>query len=178
MIEAVATMAFMGLGLGAVLGVAANRFRVEANPAADAIDAIMPGTNCGQCGYPGCRAAAEAAAAGAAPPTLCPPGGKALASEIGALLGMEVDLDAMVDDGPLVAFIFEDQCVGCTKCFKRCPTDAIIGASKQIHTVINDACTGCKACVDACPTNAVIVRPPPESVQTWHWPKPEARRVA
>ena len=185
MIEAVATMAGMGLGLGVVLGLAAKWFRVEGNPVVDEIETIMPGTNCGQCGYPGCRHAAEAIVEGNAPVTLCPPGGRALASELAQCLGIEADLSGVADARQLVAFIFEDQCTGCTKCFKRCPTDAIIGASRQIHTVINDACTGCMACVEACPTDAVIVRPIPETLQTWHWPKPteghkqaQAKKVA
>ncbi|MEL6978370.1 MAG: electron transport complex subunit RsxB [Pseudomonadota bacterium] len=172
MLAAVATMTAMGLSLGALLGLAARRLKVEGDPIADEIEAIMPGTNCGQCGFPGCRAAAEAVAAAAAPVTLCPPGGRMLASELAELLGVEADLSEMGETTPMVAFIFEDQCTGCTKCFKRCPTDAIIGASRQIHTVINDACTGCDACAAACPTQAIVIRPRPDTLQNWHWPKP------
>lgn len=172
MLAAVATMSAMGLGLGALLGLAARRLKVEGDPIVDEIEKMMPGTNCGQCGFPGCRPAAEAVSAGQAPVTLCPPGGRTLAGELAERLGVDADLSAMGDAAPLVAFIFEDQCTGCTKCFKRCPTDAIVGASRQIHTVINDACIGCNACVEACPTKAVIIRPKPESLQNWYWPKP------
>jgi len=180
MFEAIATMSAMGLGLGLVLGVAARKFAVETPPILDELEKLMPGTNCGQCGYPGCRTAAEAIASGSAPVTLCPPGGKALAGELLKILPEEischggggVDLASMEDTGPIIAFIFEDQCTGCTKCFKRCPTDAIVGASRQIHTVISDACIGCEACVDVCPTKAIIIRQKPESLGTWHWPKP------
>ena len=172
MIEAIATMFFMGIGFGTLLGIASKRFQVETNPILDELEEIMPGTNCGQCGYPGCRAAIEAVVGGEAPVTLCPPGGAELATELAERLRIEADLGDVAARNPLVAFIFEDQCVGCTKCFKRCPTDAIVGASRQMHTVINDACIGCKACVDACPTNAIIVRALPDNLQTWHWPKP------
>ena len=58
----------------------------------------------------------------------------------------------------MIAFVFEDLCIGCTKCIKRCPTDAIVGASKQIHGVVDDACTGCEACADVCPTGAITMR--------------------
>ncbi|MCB2100265.1 MAG: RnfABCDGE type electron transport complex subunit B, partial [Rhodobacterales bacterium] len=92
--------------------------------------------------------------------------------EISEKLGVEADLSALDDPRQLIAFIFEDQCTGCTKCFKRCPTDAIVGASRQIHTVINDACIGCGACAEVCPTHAVIIRAKPESLNTWYWQKP------
>lgn len=174
MLSALATMALMGVGLGTVLGLVASHFKVEDDPVIDTLEAMMPGTNCGQCGFPGCRAAVEAVAGGSAPVTLCPPGGAALATELAEHLGVPVDTSGMADAVQLVAFVFEDQCVGCTKCFKRCPTDAIVGASRQMHTVINDACTGCKACVDVCPTNAIILRDLPPSLQTWYWPKPNA----
>lgn len=173
MIEAIATMFLMGLCFGTLLDLAAKRFHVESSPILDELEKIMPGTNCGQCGYPGCRAAVEAVAAGEAPVTLCPPGGGELALQLAERLQIEPNLGDVAARNPLVAFIFEDQCVGCTKCFKRCPTDAIVGASRQIHTVVNDACVGCKACVDVCPTDAIIVRPLPDSLQTWHWPKPD-----
>jgi H+/Na+-translocating ferredoxin:NAD+ oxidoreductase subunit B len=172
MFEAIATMFFMGVGLGTLLGVAARRFQVESNPIIDELEEMMPGTNCGQCGFPGCRPAIEAVVEGNAPVTLCPPGGAQLAVELAERLRIEADLSEVSAQNPLVAFIFEDQCVGCTKCFKRCPTDAIVGASRQIHTVINDACIGCKACLDACPTEAIIVRALPVNLQTWYWPKP------
>lgn len=180
MLAAILAMSILGLVLGAILGFAAQKLRVEADPVVDQIEGIMPGTNCGQCGFPGCRAAAEAVASASAPVTLCPPGGAALATELAELMGVDVDLSEMGESRPMVAFIFEDQCTGCTKCFKRCPTDAIVGASRQIHTVINDACIGCNECVEACPTKAVILRVQPESLQTWHWPKPaeEAAPVA
>ena len=173
MIAAIATMFLMGICFGTLLGIASKRFHVETSPIVDELEEIMPGTNCGQCGFPGCRAAVEAVAAGEAPVTLCPPGGGELIAELAERLQIEPDAGNIVDSAPLVAFIFEDQCVGCTKCFKRCPTDAIVGASRQMHTVVSDACTGCKVCVDICPTDAITVRALPDNLQTWHWPKPD-----
>ncbi|WP_095590456.1 RnfABCDGE type electron transport complex subunit B [Actibacterium ureilyticum] len=174
MIEAVATMSALGLGLGTILGVAARRFHVETPPIVDEIEAQLPGTNCGQCGFPGCRGAAEAVAEGAAPVTLCPPGGREVAVTLAEITGAEPPGSGGTgqDAEPVVAFIFEDHCTGCTKCFKRCPTDAIIGAAKQIHTVVNDACIGCDACVAVCPTEAIILRTKPRTLRNWHWPKP------
>jgi electron transport complex protein RnfB len=72
----------------------------------------------------------------------------------------------------MLARIREDLCIGCTKCFKRCPTDAIIGAPKQMHSVIADACTGCEKCFDVCPTECIEMRPIPRTLQNWYWPKP------
>lgn len=177
MIAAIATMSALGLGLGAVLGIAARRFHVETPPIVDELEKVLPGTNCGNCGFPGCRGAAEAVAENAAPVTLCPPGGREVAEQLAAIMGVECGGGAdagMGDYEPQIAFIFEDHCTGCTKCFKRCPTDAIIGAAKQIHTVVNDACIGCNACVEVCPTEAIILRGKPRSLRNWYWPKPAA----
>lgn len=179
MLEAVASMSALGLGLGVLLGVAARTFHVETPPIIDEIEKIMPGTNCGQCGMAGCRAAAEAVAEGSAPVNLCPPGGRELAVQLSEITGAEIPSarGVAVDDAPQVAFIFEDHCTGCTKCFKRCPTDAIVGAAKQIHTVVFDACTGCNACVEVCPTQAIVLRGKPKTLRAWHWPKPTAALV-
>ncbi|MFD2175214.1 RnfABCDGE type electron transport complex subunit B [Rhodobacter lacus] len=184
MIEAVGAMSALGLGLGLMLGFAARRFHVEAPPVVDAIDAILPGTNCGACGYPGCHGLAEAMAEGQAPVTACTPGGRDVALALAEVVqeidcgGGGVSLAGMAETEPMVAFIFEDHCTGCTKCFKRCPTDAIIGANRQIHTVITDACTGCDACIDVCPTEAIVKRVKPKSLRQWYWDKPEPRREA
>jgi electron transport complex protein RnfB len=178
MIEAMAVLLGLGGALGGGLGLAARYLRVEGNPLAGEIEALLPGSNCGQCGYPGCAAGAEALAEGSAPITLCPPGGAALAGQLADKLGIEADLSDMEDKGPVIAFIFEDLCIGCTKCLKRCPTDAIVGASKQIHGVVDDACTGCGKCFEVCPTGAVTLRPETETLQTWYWPKPQVDLAA
>mgnify|MGYP000873217758 FL=1 len=178
MIEAMGILLGLGVALGGGLGVAARLLKVEGNPVAAEIEEMMPGTNCGQCGHPGCSAAAAALAAGSAPVSLCPPGGKALASALADKLGIVSDLSGMADRGSVIAFVFEDLCIGCTKCLKRCPTDAIVGASRQIHGVVDDACTGCEQCAEACPTGAIVMRPETDTLATWHWPKPADRLAA
>lgn len=176
MLQALATMTVLGVSFGTVLGIAARRFHVDAPPVIDEVEKLLPGTNCGQCGYPGCRGAAEAVAEGAAPVTVCPSAGRELITIVAEITGHEPPAarapEGAADPEPQVAFVFEDHCTGCTKCFKRCPTDAIVGAAKQIHTVITDACTGCEACVEICPTEAIILRAKPRSLRNWYWPKP------
>ena len=155
MIAAILCMTLLGAGLGIVLGIANKLLKVEGNPVVEALIAMMPGSNCGQCGFPGCSGAASAIVDGSAPVTCCPPGGKALASAIAATLGISVDLSSMADEGPRIAMVAEELCIGCCRCSKVCPTDAIIGAAKQIHNVFREACTGCSSCIDKCPTEAL-----------------------
>ena len=172
MISAVLSLTALGATLGLGLGVAARRFHVEADAMVETLEALLPGSQCGQCGFPGCAVAAEAIANGSAPVTLCPPGGRALAESLAAKLGVTADLSGVEDKLPMVAFINEALCVGCTRCLKRCPTDAIMGASKQIHVVLNEACTGCEQCVELCPSECVEMRVVKPTLQSWHWPKP------
>lgn len=172
MIAPLVSLTLLGLALGTLLGVAARYLRVEQNPLQGEIEEMLPGSQCGQCGYPGCSAAAAAVAAGEAAITLCPPGGRALVEQLAAKLGVSVDLTAIQDQGPRVAYIHERRCTGCTKCLKRCPTDAILGASRMIHAVIPDACTGCNKCWEACPHECIEMRPAPVTVPQWYWPKP------
>ena len=172
MFAAIASLTILGAVLGLGLGVAARKFAVEGDPLADEISALMPGSNCGQCGMAGCAVAAKAIAEGSATVTVCPPGGKALAMAIAAKLGISVDLDDIADNGPMMAYVKEEICIGCCKCNKVCPTDAMIGAAKQIHGVIREACTGCGLCVERCPTEAAQMQPVPITLQHWVWPKP------
>ncbi|AVZ79075.1 electron transporter RnfB [Zoogloeaceae bacteirum Par-f-2] len=172
MLSAILSLSLLGVALGLILGVAARRFRVQASGIEAELQAMMPGTNCGQCGYPGCAGAAAALAKGEAGATCCPPGGRELAEALAARLGLSLDAAALTDDLPRVASVREELCIGCTKCFKACPTDAVIGAVKQIHAVIRDACTGCAKCEPICPTAAITLSPVPVTLQTWVWPKP------
>ena len=172
MIAAIASLTLLGAVLGLGLGIAAIRFAVDGDPLVDEIAALLPGTNCGQCGMAGCSAAAQAIADGSATVTVCPGGGKALAAALAEKLGISIDLSQVADDSPKVAEVAEEICIGCAKCLKVCPTDAIIGAQKQIHNVIREACTGCGACVDRCPTEAMRLKPAPVTLQHWVWPKP------
>jgi len=173
MFMAIFYLTTLGLSLGLILGIAARYLRVDSDPLVVEIEAMMPGSQCGQCGFPGCTPAAAAVVAGEAPPTLCPPGGRSLAKRLADKLGIKVDLDSMEEDsGPILARVHEANCIGCTRCFKVCPTDAIIGAPKQIHSVFKAACTGCKACIDVCPTECLQIEPVLVTLGTWHWPKP------
>ncbi|WP_337997399.1 RnfABCDGE type electron transport complex subunit B [Oleispirillum naphthae] len=172
MLEAIVGLTALGGGLGVFLGIAAKRLHVESSPLEGDIEAILPGQNCGQCGYPGCAAAAAAVAKGEAPVTVCPPGGRPVAHALAEKLCLAVDLSGFAETGPMVARIDETVCIGCTKCSRKCPTDAVIGAAKQIHGVIADACTGCGACVAACPAGGIRLEPIPVTLQSWYWPKP------
>lgn len=168
---AILVLAFIGLVLGGGLGVAARIFAVgEENPLLKEVQDLMPGSQCGQCGFPGCSAAAAALVEGRSPVTCCPPGGMALAGQLAELLGVPLDGEM---SAPLIASIDRAQCTGCTRCYKVCPTDAIVGANGQIHCVLQNACTGCGKCQQACPENCVSLSPQNVSLDTWHWAKPQ-----
>lgn len=170
---AVAALVVLSLIFGAILGFAAIRFRVEGNPIAEQINALLPQTQCGQCGYPGCRPYAEAIAAGDKI-NKCPPGGEATIHALAELLEVEPEpLDAEEgEQPPLVAYIREDECIGCTKCIQACPVDAILGAARQMHTVIVSECTGCDLCVEPCPVDCIDMIPVESTLQKWKWDHP------
>ena len=172
-----ALLALVGLGtlFGALLGFAAVRFRTEGNPIADQINDLLPQTQCGQCGYPGCRPYAEAIASGEAI-NKCPPGGEAGIQALADLLDVEaipLDEEHGEEKVSAVAFIREAECIGCTKCIQACPVDAILGAAKQMHTVIASECTGCDLCVEPCPVDCIDMIPEQVSLGSWHWPLPD-----
>ncbi|MFP4161076.1 MAG: RnfABCDGE type electron transport complex subunit B [Ectothiorhodospira sp.] len=177
MYAAIFVLTAMGLSLGYALGMAGRYLRVEEDPLAGEIEALLPGTNCGQCGLPGCGAAAQALAEGQAKVTLCPPGGQDLARQLAEKLDVEADLSTMEeeDTGPVFARIDPEQCNGCTRCFKICPTDAIVGANRQMHAVFPEACNGCGQCVAVCPMDGITLESPAPSLQRWRWPLPEPR---
>ena len=155
---------------GIILGFASIRFKVEADPIVEQIDAILPQTQCGQCGYPGCRPYAEAIANGEII-NKCPPGGQATIEKLADLMGVEVPQasDEVINSIKKVAFIHEDMCIGCTKCIQACPVDAIVGGTKAMHTVIKDECTGCDLCVSPCPTDCIEMIPVEETPDNWKW---------
>ncbi|VVN99290.1 electron transport complex subunit RsxB [Pseudomonas fluorescens] len=126
------------------------------------IDALLPQTQCGKCGHPGCKPYAEGIANGE-PINKCPPGGKETISALAELLKIPVlELDAERGPAPAqIAFIREAECIGCTKCIQACPVDAIVGAAKLMHTVIIDECTGCDLCVAPCPVDCIEMHPLP-----------------
>ena len=122
------------------------------------IDDLLPQTQCGECGHMGCKPYAEAIAQGEAI-NRCPPGGDTTIAVLASLLDKPiVPLDGITKPDR-IAFIREDECIGCTKCIQACPVDAIVGAAKLMHTVIADACTGCDLCVDPCPVDCIDMRP-------------------
>ncbi len=124
----------------------------------DAIDALLPQTQCTQCGYQGCRPYAEAIATSEAPINRCPPGGDAGIKALATLLDrplMALDADCGTHLPHRVAMIIEAECIGCAKCLKACPTDAIIGANKFMHSVIAELCTGCDLCIPPCPVDCI-----------------------
>ena len=131
-------------------------------PLAQRIDALLPQTQCTKCGYEGCRPYAEAVAAGVAEIDRCPPGGDEGVALLAALLGRPArPLDPAVGPHrpPQVAVIDEPACIGCTKCIQACPVDAIVGASRLMHTVIAEWCTGCELCLPPCPVDCIVLRP-------------------
>ncbi|MDR2031356.1 MAG: RnfABCDGE type electron transport complex subunit B [Azoarcus sp.] len=174
MLAAVLSLTVLGAALGLVLGVAGRFLAVEANVAVAELEKLLPATNCGQCGFPGCSGAAAAILAGEASPACCPPGGKAVAMAIAGKLGIVLDAAGIDDDGPKLARVAEDLCIGCCRCLKSCPTDAIVGAPKQIHNVLKDACTGCAACLEPCPTEAIRLIEMPVALPHWVMPRPLA----
>lgn len=167
---------------GALLGYAAVRFKPEGNPIVEQIDAILPQTQCGQCGYPGCRPYAEAISNGDMI-NKCPPGGESTILALADLLDVEappLDAEHGEEKPRQVAVIREEECIGCTKCIQACPVDAILGAAKQMHTVIAAECTGCDLCLDPCPVDCIDMIPISTTIQNWHWqsPKPAYQLIA
>jgi Na+-translocating ferredoxin:NAD+ oxidoreductase subunit B len=128
--------------------------------AVDALDAVLPQTQCTRCGYPDCRAYAQAMADGEADINRCPPGGAEGIVRLAALTGRPIkslDPERGVEAPRRLAVIDEDWCIGCTLCIKACPVDCIVGASKLMHTVIDAQCTGCELCVPVCPVDCIAM---------------------
>ncbi|MFN3785555.1 MAG: electron transport complex subunit RsxB [Thiothrix sp.] len=173
MLAAILIVGGLAALFGLLLGYAAIRYQVEGDPIADKIDSLLPQTQCGQCGFPGCRPYAEAIAKGEADINKCPPGGEATVKALAELLGIEPKpLDAQEEHVALVAVIDENTCIGCTLCIQACPVDAIVGAAKHMHTVIESECTGCKLCLPPCPVDCIAMIPLKVEPTTWKWPYP------
>lgn len=174
MLSAILVMAAIGLVLGGVLGWAAIKFRVEDDPLVEKIDAILPQTQCGQCGFPGCKPYAEAIASGEADINLCPPGGADGVKRLADFLGVEPKAlgEGLESKPKAVAVIDENTCIGCTLCIQACPVDAIVGAAKQMHVIVADQCTGCELCLPPCPVDCISMQVTTEDVETWKWRYP------
>ena len=135
-------------------------------PSVKEIDALLPQTQCGECNYSGCLPYAEALAQGSATINKCPPGGVKTVKALAALLNLDASpyLDEAIANTrePSVAVIREADCIGCTKCIKACPVDAIIGSGKLMHAIISHECTGCGLCVTPCPVDCIEMVTLPE----------------
>lgn len=126
------------------------------------IAALLPQTQCQKCGYNGCTPYAYAVSCGTATINQCAPGGQQVVGDLAKLLGVaEIPLDERFggETPRQVAFIVEQDCIGCSKCLPPCPVDAIIGAPKQMHTVITADCTGCEMCIAPCPVDCIVLLP-------------------
>ncbi|CAM3043316.1 electron transport complex subunit RsxB [Vibrio rarus] len=167
---AVIALVILAAFFGGLLGFASIRFKVDADPIVEQIDAILPQSQCGQCGYPGCKPYAEAIANGD-DINKCTPGGEATIKKLADLMGVDAPESAhdLSDNVKKVAFIHEDMCIGCTKCIQACPVDAIVGGTKALHTVISEQCTGCDLCVSPCPTDCIEMVPVKTTTDTWQW---------
>jgi electron transport complex protein RnfB len=162
---------------GILLSYASIKFKVEIISAVEKIDGLLPQTQCGQCGYSGCRPYAEAIAVGDAI-NKCPPGGQNTINALASFLDMSPpSLDnqyGFSTDIKTVALIREDECIGCTKCIQACPVDAILGAAKQMHTVIEKECTGCDLCIDPCPVDCIDMVSVEKDLSGYKWDQPQS----
>lgn len=170
---AIVALSILGLLFGVILGYASRRFAVEDDPVVEKIDDLLPQSQCGQCGYPGCRPYAEAVGLQGEKINRCAPGGEAVMLKIAEMLNVDPQPidgdDAVPEPVRMLAIIDEANCIGCTKCIQACPVDAIVGATRAMHTVISDLCTGCNLCVDPCPTKCIELRPVATTTASWKW---------
>jgi electron transport complex protein RnfB len=176
MLVAILTISALAAVFGLLLGYANIRFHVEGDPITDQIEKLLPQTQCGQCGFAGCRPYAEAIAGGEAEINLCPPGGEATMVALADLLGRDpipLDADLTQEKPKSIALITEQECIGCTLCLQACPVDAIIGAAKQMHVVITEECTGCERCLPPCPVDCIVMQPIALTTGNWRWPFPQ-----
>jgi electron transport complex protein RnfB len=150
-------------------------------PLADRIDAALPQTQCTRCGWPDCRAYAQAIADGQAQIDQCPPGGAEGIARLAAITGRApMPLNPVHgSEGPRqVMFIDEAWCIGCTLCIDACPVDCIVGAPKVMHTIIEDLCTGCELCLPACPVDCIAVEPATPGRTGWDaWSPAQAEQA-
>lgn len=158
---AAVTLAAIALLAGLALAYASARLPPGEIDRVEQVNALLPQTQCAQCGYPGCLPYAKAIVENGEALNLCPPGGQDTVDRLSQLLDREAEpLEAPAPEQRLVAVIDEDRCIGCLHCRNACPVDAIVGAQSTMHTVIESECTGCELCVAPCPVDCIDLRAP------------------
>ena len=175
MLITIGVIIFLSLIIGVALGISAIKFKVDGDPIIEKIDSILPQTQCGQCGYPGCKPYATAIADGEADINQCPPGGDDGIHKLADLLGVDykpLNEEHGVPKPKSVAIIDEKTCIGCTLCIQACPVDAILGSAKHMHTIIEKECTGCELCLPPCPVDCIEMVPIKETTENWKWKYP------
>ena len=175
MFVTIGVIIFLSLVIGVALGISAIKFKVDGDPIIEKIDSILPQTQCGQCGYPGCKPYATAIANGEADINQCPPGGDDGIHKLADLLGVDykpLNEEHGVPKPKSVAIIDEKTCIGCTLCIQACPVDAILGSAKHMHTIIEKECTGCELCLPPCPVDCIDMVPIKETTENWKWKYP------
>jgi len=175
MLITIGVIIFLSLIIGVALGISAIKFKVDGDPIIEKIDSILPQTQCGQCGYPGCKPYATAIANGNADINQCPPGGDDGIHKLADLLGVDykpLNEEHGVPKPKSVAIIDEKICIGCTLCIQACPVDAILGSAKHMHTIIEKECTGCELCLAPCPVDCIEMVPIKETTENWKWKYP------
>ncbi|MGN1394373.1 MAG: RnfABCDGE type electron transport complex subunit B [Succinivibrionaceae bacterium] len=157
--------------LGALLSLAAKKFNVEPkDPMQHLVEDCLPQVQCGQCGYVGCAEYATAIITGEAPINLCTPGGDATVKAIADVMHMPIPTNnSLESQKEQIAYIDSSKCIGCTKCAKICPYDAIEGTIKQPHFVHPEFCTSCRKCINTCPTKCIDMVDIEETTDTWNW---------
>jgi len=157
LLYAMAVFAGLACGWGVILALLQHFFPKKTDPLVEAVDKLLPQIQCGQCGYPGCMPYAQALVKDNVAINLCTPGGEKTVTLLAQQLNQKVIPLANTFKVDHVAIIREEDCIGCTKCITACPVDAIIGASKQMHTILYDICTGCELCIAPCPTDCITM---------------------